>query len=207
MSASATVDPLNREVGNGNRARQLQVDRDPALGEQIEGEAGIRHDARRIGAGAPQEPQELHVTEQPGTRPRPLRSRDESERPRLSRFAIEASAPRDLDHRREGVEGISHEPPARAGSPAMIPADPVDRIRVRPQINQRGSLLVDFRECPRIPFTAMAGPEPSARVTADPGTERFALKLLEFTAGHRRRCRSVIAKNARKRGQPRRRDG
>ena len=53
-------------------------------------------------------------------------------------------------------------------------------------------------------FTAMSGPEPSARATADPRTVRLALELLERTAGRRRRCRrwrSVIAENARKRGQ------
>ena len=53
-------------------------------------------------------------------------------------------------------------------------------------------------------FTAMAGPQPSARATADPRTVRLALELLECTAGRRRRCRrcrSVIAENARKRGQ------
>ena len=50
----------------------------------------------------------------------------------------------------------------------------------------------------------MTGPEPSARVTADPRTVRLALELLERTAARRRRyrrCRSVIAENARKRGQ------
>ena len=53
-------------------------------------------------------------------------------------------------------------------------------------------------------FTAMTGPQPSARATADPRTVRLALELLERTAGNRRRCRrcrSVIAENARKRGQ------
>ena len=53
-------------------------------------------------------------------------------------------------------------------------------------------------------FTAMTGPQPSARATADPRTVRLALELLERTAGRRRRCRrcrSVIAENARKRGQ------
>ena len=55
-----------------------------------------------------------------------------------------------------------------------------------------------------IPFTAMTGPQPSARAAADPRTVRLALELLERTAGRRRRCRrcrSVIAENARKRGQ------
>ena len=55
-----------------------------------------------------------------------------------------------------------------------------------------------------IPFTAMTGPQPSARAAADRRTVRFALELLERTAGRRRRCRrcrSVIAENARKRGQ------
>ena len=50
----------------------------------------------------------------------------------------------------------------------------------------------------------MTDPQPSARVAADPGTVRLALELLEHTAGRRRRCRrcrSVIAENARKRGQ------
>ena len=54
-----------------------------------------------------------------------------------------------------------------------------------------------------IPFTAMSDPQPSAR-TADSRTVRLALELLERTAGRRRRCRrcrSVIAENARKRGQ------
>ena len=53
-------------------------------------------------------------------------------------------------------------------------------------------------------FTAMTDPEPSTRAAADPGTVRLALELLERTAGRRRRCRrcrSVIAENARKRGQ------
>ena len=53
-------------------------------------------------------------------------------------------------------------------------------------------------------FTAMSGPEPSARTTANPRTVRLALEQLERTAGRRRRCRrcrSVIAENARKRGQ------
>ena len=53
-------------------------------------------------------------------------------------------------------------------------------------------------------FMAMTGPQPSARATADPRTVRLALELLERTAGRRRRCRrcrSVIAENARKRGQ------
>ena len=55
-----------------------------------------------------------------------------------------------------------------------------------------------------IPFTAMSGPEPSAGAAADPRTVRLALELLERTAGRRRRCRrcrNVIAENARKRGQ------
>ena len=55
-----------------------------------------------------------------------------------------------------------------------------------------------------IPFTAMTGPQPSARAAADPRTVRLALELLERTAGRRRRCRrcrNVIAENARKRGQ------
>ena len=58
--------------------------------------------------------------------------------------------------------------------------------------------------CTVIPFTAMPGPQPSARAAADPRTMRLALELLERTAGRRRRCRrcrSVIAGNARKRGQ------
>ena len=53
-------------------------------------------------------------------------------------------------------------------------------------------------------FTAMTGPQPSARAAADPRTMRLALELLEHTAGRRRRCRrcrSFIAENARKRGQ------
>ncbi len=53
-------------------------------------------------------------------------------------------------------------------------------------------------------LTAMSGPEPSARDAGDPRTVRLALELLERTAGRRRRCRrcrSVIAENARKRGQ------
>ena len=53
-------------------------------------------------------------------------------------------------------------------------------------------------------FTAMTGPQPSARAIANPRTVRLALELLERTAGRRRRCRrcrSVIAENARKRGQ------
>ena len=53
-------------------------------------------------------------------------------------------------------------------------------------------------------FMAMPGPQPSARAAADPRTVRLALELLERTAGRRRRCRrcrSVIAENARKRGQ------
>ena len=52
-------------------------------------------------------------------------------------------------------------------------------------------------------FAAMADSQPSARA-AGPGTVRLALELLERTAGRRRRCRrcrSVIAENARKRGQ------
>ena len=52
--------------------------------------------------------------------------------------------------------------------------------------------------------TTMTGPQPSARATADPRTVRLALELLERTAGRRRRCRrcrNVIAENARKRGQ------
>ena len=55
-----------------------------------------------------------------------------------------------------------------------------------------------------IPFTAMTGPQPSARPAADPRTMRLALELLERTAGRRRRCRrcrNAIAENARKRGQ------
>ena len=55
-----------------------------------------------------------------------------------------------------------------------------------------------------IPFTAMSGPEPSARAATDPRTIQPALVLLERTAGRRRRCRrcrSVIAENTRKRGQ------
>ena len=49
-----------------------------------------------------------------------------------------------------------------------------------------------------MPFTAMADPQPSARVAVDPRTVRLALELLERTAGRRRRCRccrSVIAEN------------
>ena len=52
-----------------------------------------------------------------------------------------------------------------------------------------------------MPFMAMTDSRPSAR---DPGTVRLALELRECAAGHRRRCRycrSVIAENARKRGQ------
>ena len=55
-----------------------------------------------------------------------------------------------------------------------------------------------------IPFTAMSGLEPSARAVTDPRTVQLALELLERAAGRRRRCRrcrSVIAENARKRGQ------
>ena len=55
-----------------------------------------------------------------------------------------------------------------------------------------------------IPFTAMSAPEPSASAAADPRTMQLALELLERSAGRRRRCRrcrSVIAENARKRGQ------
>ena len=55
-----------------------------------------------------------------------------------------------------------------------------------------------------IPFTAMSDPQPSARAAANPGTVRLAMEVLERTAGRRRRCRrcrSVIAENARKRGQ------
>ena len=33
-------------------------------------------------------------------------------------------------------------------------------------------------------FTAMSGPQPSARATADPRTVRLALELLDRTAGH-----------------------
>ena len=50
----------------------------------------------------------------------------------------------------------------------------------------------------------MTDPEPSTRAAADAGTVRLALELLERIAGRRRRCRrcrSVIAENARKRGQ------
>ena len=47
----------------------------------------------------------------------------------------------------------------------------------------------------------MTGPQRSARAAADPRTVRLALELLERTAGRRRRCRNVIAENARKRGQ------
>ena len=50
----------------------------------------------------------------------------------------------------------------------------------------------------------MTDSQPSARTDTDPGTVRLALELLERTAGRRRRCRrcrSVIAENARKRGQ------
>ena len=49
-------------------------------------------------------------------------------------------------------------------------------------------------------FAAVSDPEPSTRVGTDPGTVRLAMELLERTAGCRR-CRSVIAENARKRGQ------
>ena len=55
-----------------------------------------------------------------------------------------------------------------------------------------------------IPFTAMSSLEPSARAATDPRTVQLALELLERTAGRRRRCRrcrNVIAENARKRGQ------
>lgn len=61
-----------------------------------------------------------------------------------------------------------------------------------------------------IPFTAMIDPQPSVNVSASPGTVRLALELLERTAGpqrRRRRCMSVIAENARERGQRRRLDG
>jgi len=50
----------------------------------------------------------------------------------------------------------------------------------------------------------MTDPEPLTSAGADPGTVRLALELLERTAGRRRRCRrcrNVIAENARKRGQ------
>ena len=46
-------------------------------------------------------------------------------------------------------------------------------------------------------FTAMHGPQPSARAAADPRTVRLALELLERTAGRCRRCRSVIAGSTR----------
>ena len=55
-----------------------------------------------------------------------------------------------------------------------------------------------------IPFMAMSAPEPSAKAAPDPRTVRLALELLERTAGCRRRCRrcrSVIAENARQHGQ------
>ena len=57
---------------------------------------------------------------------------------------------------------------------------------------------------PVILFVAMSGLEPSTSASADLRTVRLALELLERTAGRRRRCRrcrSVIAENARKRGQ------
>ena len=50
----------------------------------------------------------------------------------------------------------------------------------------------------------MSDLELSTRATTDPRTVRLALELLERTAGRQRRCRrcrSVIAENARKRGQ------
>ena len=50
----------------------------------------------------------------------------------------------------------------------------------------------------------MSSLEPSARAATDPRTVQLALELLERTAGRRRRCRrcrNVIAENARKRGQ------
>ena len=53
-------------------------------------------------------------------------------------------------------------------------------------------------------LTAMSGPQPSGRPAADPRTMQLALELLERTAGRWRRCRrcrNVIAENARKRGQ------
>ena len=43
-----------------------------------------------------------------------------------------------------------------------------------------------------IPFTAMSDLQLSARPTADPGTVRLALELLERTAGRRRRCRRCL---------------
>ena len=44
-----------------------------------------------------------------------------------------------------------------------------------------------------IPFTAMTGPQPSARAVADPRKVRLALELLERTVGRRRRCPSKSA--------------
>ena len=55
-----------------------------------------------------------------------------------------------------------------------------------------------------IPFTAMSGLEPSARAVIDPRTVQLALELLERTAGTLATMPalpSVIAENARKRGQ------
>ena len=50
----------------------------------------------------------------------------------------------------------------------------------------------------------MADSEPPTKAGADPLTIQLALELLERTGGHRRRCRrcrSIIAENARKRGE------
>ena len=61
-----------------------------------------------------------------------------------------------------------------------------------------------YGSCSRWTVTVMSGPQPSSTAVADPRTVRLALELLERTRGHRRRCRrcrSVIAENARKRSQ------
>ena len=78
------------------------------------------------------------------------------------------------------------------------------RSTPRPYGFRSSAVCLSQWACTVIPFTAMPGPQPSARVAADPRTMRLALELLERTAGHRRRCRrcrSVIAGNARKRCQ------
>ena len=55
-----------------------------------------------------------------------------------------------------------------------------------------------------IPFAVMTDPQPSAGAATDPRTVDRALELIERTADRRRRCRrcrSVIAENARERGE------
>ena len=87
-SAGNPVEPVARLA---DRPRQHQVNADPALGEQLEGETGVGNDTSGIGVGAQEHPQELDMDAQTLIRPPRLRRVEERERTGLDRTLAERS--------------------------------------------------------------------------------------------------------------------